>query len=136
LRVKLRHLARWTDLRRERAAMYNGLLADRGITTPPEMSYARHVYHIYAVRSLDRDGLQQQLLDRGVHTGLHYPIPVHLQAAHADLGYTAGQFPHSEAAAREVLSLPLYPEMPLTDVEGVAEAIGAASTAALQAQAR
>ena len=136
LRVKLRHLAKWTDLRRERAAMYNRLLADRGVTTPPEMSYARHVYHIYAVRSLDRDGLQKQLLDRGVHTGLHYPIPVHLQPAHADLGYTAGQFPHSEAAAREVLSLPLYPEMPLTDVEGVAEAIGAASTATLQAQTR
>ena len=136
LRVKLRHLSKWTDLRRERAAMYNRLLTDRGVTTPPEMPYARHVYHIYAVRSLDRDGLQKQLLDRGVHTGLHYPIPVHLQAAHADLGYTAGQFPHSEAAAREVLSLPMYPEMPLSDVEGVAEAIAAASTATLQAQTR
>ena len=137
LRVKLRHLSRWTDLRRERAAMYNQLLADSGVTPPPEMPDARHVYHIYAVRSQDRDGLQQQLLDRGVHTGLHYPIPVHLQPAHADLGYRPGQFPESELAAREVLSLPLYPEMPLADVGAVAEAIaGASASSTLQAHAR
>jgi len=123
LRVKLRHLSDWTDRRRERAALYNQLLVDSGVTPPAEMPYARHVYHIYAVRLAERDDLQQKLLHRGIHTGLHYPIPVHLQEAHADLGYRAGQFPQSEAAAREVLSLPMYPEMPLTDVERVAGAI-------------
>ena len=123
LRVKLRHLANWTNLRRERATLYNRLLADSAVTPPAEMPYARHVYHIYAVRSAERDGLQQKLLHRGIHTGLHYPIPVHLQEAHADLGYRPGQFPQSEAAAREGLSLPMYPEMPLTDVERTATTI-------------
>ena len=95
------------------------------------MPYARHAYHIYAVRSGNRDVLQQRLLEQGVHTGLHYPIPVHLQPAHADLGYRSGQFPHSETAAGEVLSLPLFPELSLRDVERVAEAlVGAAAAAA------
>jgi dTDP-4-amino-4,6-dideoxygalactose transaminase len=123
LGVKLRYLDRWTDARRERAAAYNRLLKGSGIVAPQEMPYARHVYHIYAVRCADRNTLQQSLQERGIHTGLHYPIPVHLQPAHRDLGYREGQFPHSEAAAREVLSLPLYPEMPMEFVEQVASAV-------------
>jgi dTDP-4-amino-4,6-dideoxygalactose transaminase len=131
LRVKLRHLQAWTDARRQRAQAYDALLEGSAVTPPPEMPYARHAYHIYAVRSGSRDVLQQRLLERGVHTGLHYPIPVHLQPVHADLGYRSGQFPHSEAAAGEVLSLPLFPELPLSDVERVAEAlVGAAAAAA------
>jgi len=75
------------------------------------MPYARHVYHVYAVRHPKRDFLQAALRDQGVQTGIHYPIPVHLQKAYADLGYKAGDFPHSERAASEVLSLPMFPEL-------------------------
>ena len=85
---------------------------------------SRHVYHIYAVRTDDRAALQKQLQFEGVQTGLHYPIPVHLQRAHADLGYRAGDFPQSERAAREVLSLPMYPEMTSEQVDAVAAAVG------------
>src|SRR4249919_3033986 len=123
LGVKLRHLDQWTEARRERAAAYNQLLAGTGIELPREMPYARHVYHLYVVRSADRSGLQRSLQARGVQTGLHYPIPVHLQPAHSDLGYRDGQFPHSEAAAREVLSLPMYPELPMAQLEEVAGAV-------------
>jgi dTDP-4-amino-4,6-dideoxygalactose transaminase len=123
LTVKLRYLDKWTDARRERAAAYTRLLAGSGVATPTEMPYARHVYHIYAVRCQDRNALQQSLQQRGIQTGLHYPIPVHLQPAHRDLGYREGQFPHTEAASREVLSLPLYPEMPMEFVEQVAGAV-------------
>jgi dTDP-4-amino-4,6-dideoxygalactose transaminase len=123
LGVKLRYLDQWTAARRERAAAYTRLLEGAGITTPREMPYAKHVYHIYAVRSCDRATLQTSLQAKGIHTGLHYPIPVHLQPAHHDLGYREGQFPHSESAAREVLSLPLYPELPMEQVEEVAGAV-------------
>ncbi len=123
LGVKLRHLDRWTAARRERAAAYDRLLEGSGLTTPQEMPYAKHVYHIYAVRTCDRATLQQSLQAKGIHTGLHYPIPVHLQPAHRDLGYREGQFPHSESAAREVLSLPLFPELPMEQVEEVAGAV-------------
>jgi dTDP-4-amino-4,6-dideoxygalactose transaminase len=82
------------------------------------------VYHIYAVRSADRDGLQKSLQAAGVQTGLHYPIPVHLQPAYADLGYKVGDFPHSEAAAREVLSLPMFAELTSSQLETVAAAVG------------
>ena len=123
LGVKLRYLEKWTNARRERAAAYTRLLEGSGIATPREMPYARHVYHIYAVRSADRSTLQQSLQARGIHTGLHYPIPVHLQPIQKDLGYREGQFPHSESAAREVLSLPLYPEMPMEQIEEVAGAV-------------
>lgn len=119
LRVKLRHLERWTEARRSRAALYDQLLADAPVDTPRAMAYARHVYHIYAVRCADRTALQQALGARGVQTGLHYPIPVHLQPAHADLGYRERQFPCAEAAARQVLSLPLYPEISEEDVDAV-----------------
>ena len=130
LRVKLRHLETWTEARRSRAALYDQLLDSAGVVTPMEMAYARHVYHVYAVKSSDRDGLQRVLSERGVHTGLHYPIPVHLQPAHRDLGYREGQFAHSEAAAREVLSLPLYPELSTEMIEEVALAIGEAQQVA------
>jgi len=120
LGVKLRYLEKWTEARRSRACDYNALLAEvEGLRPPEELAGRRHVYHIYAVRTADRDGLQQQLQSEGVQTGLHYPIPVHLQQAHADLGYKVGDFPVSEAAAREVLSLPMWPEMTSAQVEEV-----------------
>jgi dTDP-4-amino-4,6-dideoxygalactose transaminase len=124
LRVKLRHLEEWNETRRARAQLYTQLLAhSTQVTLPIEAGDRRHVYHIYAVRSRDRDRLQRQLQAEGIQSGIHYPIPVHLQPAHADLGYSEGAFPASEAAAREVLSLPVFPEMNAEDVRNVVAAV-------------
>jgi dTDP-4-amino-4,6-dideoxygalactose transaminase len=124
LRVKLRHLERWTEARRSHARRYSALLArTRNVVTPTEVTGRRHVYHIYAVRTHDRDELQRSLLAEGIHTGLHYPIPAHLQVAHRDLGYRKGDFPVSEAAANEVLSLPMFPELTEHQIEQVVAAV-------------
>ena len=123
LRVKLRHLERWTEARRAHARDYAQLLADAGVGIPAEADFARHVFHVYAVRTGDRQSLQRTLHANGVATGIHYPIPVHLQPAYSDLGYKAGQFPEAERAADEVLSLPMYPELSRTKLEMVAAAI-------------
>jgi dTDP-4-amino-4,6-dideoxygalactose transaminase/acetyltransferase-like isoleucine patch superfamily enzyme len=111
LRVKLRHLDAWTESRRANASRYNVLLAGSGVTTPVESPGNKHVYHIYAIRVPGRDEFQNALMTLGIHTGIHYPIPVHLQPAYADLGYKSGDFPEAEAAAREVLSLPMFAEL-------------------------
>jgi dTDP-4-amino-4,6-dideoxygalactose transaminase len=111
LRVKLRHLEAWTEARRAVVRLYDELLADSGVETPTEMPWGRHVYHVYTLRADDRDGLQAALQADGIQTGIHYPVPAHLQPAYADLGYGRGAFPQSEAAAEQVLSLPLYPEL-------------------------
>jgi dTDP-4-amino-4,6-dideoxygalactose transaminase len=123
LRVKLRYLEQWTEARRSHARQYDDLLRDSGVEIPKELPGRRHVYHIYAVRTADRDGLARLLHGDGVQTGLHYPIPVHLQEAHLDLGYTRGDFPQSERAADQVLSLPMYPELTPLGVERVATAV-------------
>jgi dTDP-4-amino-4,6-dideoxygalactose transaminase len=124
LRVKLRHLECWTEARRRCARTYSSLLAgSRQVVVPTEAPGRRHVYHIYALRTADRDGLQRRLQAKGIESGLHYPIPVHLQEAHADLGYRAGDFPQAESAAAEVLSLPIYPEMTDGQVAEVAAAV-------------
>ncbi|PDT17893.1 erythromycin biosynthesis sensory transduction protein eryC1 [Rhizobium sp. J15] len=124
LRVKLRHLEDWTEARRAHARRYSSLLSGLPhLELPVETADRRHVFHVYAVRSADRDGLQRMLSAEGIPSGLHYPIPVHQQKAHADLGYQAGDFPVSEAAAREVLSLPIYPEMPSRHIDQVAAAL-------------
>jgi dTDP-4-amino-4,6-dideoxygalactose transaminase len=123
LRVKLRHLEAWTEARRAHAAHYDQLLADSKVQTPTVMPYGRHVYHIYAVRVPDRDPLQQALHRRGIQTGIHYPIPVHLQKAYADLGYRSGDFPCSEQVASETLSLPMYAEISDTQIEVVSAVV-------------
>ena len=112
LKVKMKYIEGWTEARRTVAARYDQALAGSGIPTPHAAADRRHVYHIYAIRDAQRDTLQTYLHDHGVSTGIHYPIPVHLQGAFAELGHKEGDFPHSEAAAREVLSLPMYPELP------------------------
>jgi dTDP-4-amino-4,6-dideoxygalactose transaminase len=117
LRVKLRHLEDWTAARRTHAFHYRQMLGDSGLLLPEEMSYARHVYHIYAIRTPHRDKVQKQLHVHGIQTGIHYPIPVHMQAAYADLGYSAGDFPHTERAAEEVLSLPMFAELSEKQIE-------------------
>src|ERR1017187_184243 len=123
LRVKLRYLEAWTEARRAHAAQYNQLLAGSGVGTPVAKAYARHVYHVYAVRSKRRESLQKALQDREVQTGIHYPIPVHLLPAYSELGHQKGDFPHSEQAADEVLSLPMFPELSPEQIETVAEAV-------------
>jgi len=123
LRVKLRRLEAWTEARRVAAAHYDRLLAGSGVATPKAMPYARHVYHIYAIRTAHRQAWQEALLAQGIQTGVHYPTPVHLLPAFADLDYSAGQFPHSEKAASEVLSLPMFPELTQAQCEEVARAV-------------
>jgi dTDP-4-amino-4,6-dideoxygalactose transaminase len=123
LRVKLRHLEEWTEARRALVHQYDELLADCEVETPAEMPWARHVYHVYTLRSDNRDALQAALTTAGIQTGVHYSVPVHLQPAYADLGYGAGAFPQTEAAAKEVLSLPLYPELSTDSVKEVATVV-------------
>ncbi len=110
LRVKMRYIEEWTEARRRHAARYDALLADSIYGTPAALAERRHVYHVYAIRHTQRDSLQSFLHDRGIGTGIHYPIPVHLQRCFAELGHQESDFPHAEQAAREVLSLPMYPE--------------------------
>ncbi len=119
LRVKLRYLDSWTEARRANAALYDELLANLDVKTPTVMPYSHHVYHIYAMRSHRRDWLQQMLNEQGIQTGIHYPIPVHLQPAYSDLGYKPGDFPHSELAAKEVFSLPMYAELKPAQIDTV-----------------
>jgi dTDP-4-amino-4,6-dideoxygalactose transaminase len=123
LRVKLKWLEKWTEARRAAAASYDSSFAGSGVVTPQAMGYARHVYHIYAIRTLERPRWRAALSAHGIQTGIHYPTPVHLLPAYADLGYEAGQFPHAEAAANEVLSLPLFPELTPQQTDKVARAV-------------
>jgi dTDP-4-amino-4,6-dideoxygalactose transaminase len=123
LRVKLRHLEQWTDQRRAVAEKYNQLLADSDVERPVEMPWARHVYHVYTLRTDERDARQAALSAEAIQTGIHYPVPVHLQPAYADMGYARGAFPQSEKAAATVLSLPLFPEMTNDQIEKVSQAL-------------
>jgi dTDP-4-amino-4,6-dideoxygalactose transaminase len=125
LRVKLRYLEGWTEARRAAASHYDRLLAGSGVATPTAAAAVRHVYHVYAIRTTAREAWQQALQAQGIHTGIHYPIPVHLQPAFAELGYKAGQFPHSERAANEVLSLPMFPELTEAQIGEVSRAVRA-----------
>jgi len=127
LRVKLAQLESWTEARRSHAALYQRLLAKGPVSVPVEAPGRRHVYHVFAVRHPRRDDLACELERAGVGTGIHYPTPVHLQPAYRDSHYGPGAFPVSEQAAREVLSLPLYPEMSASQVEEVAGLVNAFS---------
>jgi dTDP-4-amino-4,6-dideoxygalactose transaminase len=113
LSVKLKHLADWNTKRRERAAEYNHLLAasKAGVQAPCEPSWSRAVYHLYVVRTDDREGLMTYLGKAGIGTGIHYPIPLHMQRAYAELGYKAGDFPICEKVAAEIVSLPMFPNL-------------------------
>jgi dTDP-4-amino-4,6-dideoxygalactose transaminase len=125
LQVKLRRLAQWNRQRRECAALYGKLLAamapDTGV--PAEPSWSRPVYHLYVVRHPERDALQAHLSAQSIGTGIHYPIPLHLQTAYESLGYSRGDFPVSEQAASEILSLPMYPQLKVNQQQRVVEAI-------------
>jgi dTDP-4-amino-4,6-dideoxygalactose transaminase len=125
LRVKLPHLNAHNAMRRELAARYTARLVGTMLVPPAECAGYEHVYHLYVVRAGggNRDACVEQFRERGVQTLIHYPVPVHLQPAYADLGYTEGSLPHTEAAAREVLSLPLHIGLTPHEVEQVVEAV-------------
>jgi dTDP-4-amino-4,6-dideoxygalactose transaminase len=124
LRVKLRHLDEWNARRRSVAAAYRARLCDlAGLSLPCDAPDREHVYHLFVLRCRERDALQSHLLAHGIAASIHYPAPLHLQPAFASLGYHAGEFPASEAAAREVLALPVYPELSDAAVDAVCEAV-------------
>jgi dTDP-4-amino-4,6-dideoxygalactose transaminase len=124
LRIKLRHVDRWNARRQALAAVYRNALRDLpGIALPVVAAGREHVYHLFVVRCRERDRLRAHLDAAGISTGLHYPLPLHLQAAFADLGHRRGDFPVAEAAACEVLALPLYPELSEETVAGVCAVI-------------
>lgn len=125
LRVKLKKLDRWNRLRREKARLYHSALKDSSLVLPRERDYGKHVYHLYVVRHRRRDALRDYLKAKGYSTLIHYPIPIHLQAAYRELGYQEGDLPVTERCAREVLSLPLYPEMDDSDVAEICKLIRA-----------
>jgi dTDP-4-amino-4,6-dideoxygalactose transaminase len=111
-------------LRRERAAEYNRLLADNeAVSLPYEPSWSRAVYHLYVIRTSDREGMMEHLKNVGVGTGIHYPIPLHLQKAYDGLNYKLGDFPAAERVAAEIISLPMFPQLTSQQQARVAEEI-------------
>lgn len=123
LLVKLPHLDGWNAQRRRAAATYRELLADLPFATPAPADYAEHIFHLYVVRVNNREALMDHLRERGIASGLHYPIPIHLQPAYGELGYKQGDFPITEAYAETILSLPIFPELDDDKVAYVVEAI-------------
>jgi dTDP-4-amino-4,6-dideoxygalactose transaminase len=117
LNIKLKHLAEWNNQRRARAAQYKQQFEAVGnpVGVPSEPSWSRAVHHLYVARSADREGLMAFLKDRGIGTGIHYPIPLHLQKAYFTLNYAHGDFPVTERAAVEIISLPMFPN--LTEIQ-------------------
>jgi dTDP-4-amino-4,6-dideoxygalactose transaminase len=126
LRVKLRHLAGWNDGRRRAAELYRQALADiPQVRVPVEADYSRHVYHLYVIQAERRDALQEHLARQGIGTGLHYPLPLHRQKAYSHLGLAEGSLPVTERVARNILSLPMFPELTEAQIDRVAQAIRA-----------
>jgi dTDP-4-amino-4,6-dideoxygalactose transaminase len=123
LRVKLRHLDRWSEKRAKNAALYDQLFEGAKLTRPYRDARTRHIYNQYVIRLPQRDALRQHLADRGVGTEIYYPVPLHLQQCFAPLGYREGDMPQSEAAAREVLALPIYPELTEEQIRYVAACV-------------
>jgi dTDP-4-amino-4,6-dideoxygalactose transaminase len=125
LTVKLRHLAAWNESRRSLAHQYHELLGELGecIVLPHEAEWTRGVYHLYVVRVHDRESLQSHLAEAGIGTGIHYPIPLHLQKAYASLGYKKGDFPVSERIAEQIVSLPMFPQLRHDQQVAVAEKV-------------
>ncbi|MCU1271962.1 MAG: erythromycin biosynthesis sensory transduction protein eryC1 [Acidobacteriaceae bacterium] len=123
LSVKLRHLDRWNARRREVAKLYQELLSETSLGLPVEMGWGEHVYHLYVIQADDREALRQALGAGGIECGLHYPVPLHLQAAYADLGYEKGRFPVSEHLSSHILSLPMHPYITDEEVKRVASVL-------------
>jgi dTDP-4-amino-4,6-dideoxygalactose transaminase len=131
LRIKLKHVASWNEQRRESTRRYKEFLAPMGesLKLPQEPDYSKGVYHLYVVRTPYRDELQKHLSEAGIGTGIHYPIPVHLQRAYSSMGWKAGDFPESEEAAEQILSLPMFAGLTADQQKRVAETVSQFSAA-------
>lgn len=124
LSVKLGHLAKWNEERREKASVYNRLLADaESLTCPYEAPWSRAVYHLYVIRTGNRDGLIRHLHAANIGTGIHYPVPLHIQKAYKSLGYSEEDFPISARVSKEIVSLPMFPQLTLGQQTRVAEQV-------------
>ena len=124
LRVKLKYLDEWNEKRRKCAYRYNKMLADvDNVITPHEPPWVRPVYHLYVIRTQKREELQRHLLRNDIATGLHYPVPLHLQKAYKSLGYNMGDLPLSEKMSQEILSLPMYPELEIHQQKKIVSSI-------------
>ena len=127
LRVKLKYLDKWNESRRNNAAIYNKLFLKSGLeknlVLPKELPNCKHTYHVYAIKSGQRDKLQEFLKEQGVTTLMHYPVPIHLEEVYKYLGYKKGDFPNAELAASGVLSLPMYPELKTEEIEYIVKKI-------------
>jgi len=124
LGVKLKHLATWNDARRKNAQLYDSLLADvDDIITPVQADYGRHVYHVYAIRTRNRDELISALAEKDIFCGIHYPVLIHLQEAYKFLGYKKGSFPVAERCADELVSLPMFAELSQEHIQKVCHEI-------------
>lgn len=119
LRIKLKYLDKWTEMRISNAAYYNELLRNENIITPYVREGSKHVYHLYVIRIKDRDNVIEQLANKGISTGIHYPIPLHLQPAYKYKGYQEGDFPVSEKVSKEIVSLPLWAELEKSEIEKI-----------------
>jgi len=125
LSVKLKYLAAWNERRRQHASEYKSLFekVGAGINVPFEPAWSRAVYHLYVVRVADREGLMAHLKEAGIGTGIHYPIPLHLQKAYESLGYKVGDFPVTERIARDIVSLPMFPQLKPEQLAAVADGV-------------
>ena len=124
LRIKLRRLPDWNEKRRAHARLYGELLAGiDGVVIPFEPSWTKAVYHLYIVRVRRREELQKYLSEQGIGTGLHYPIPLHLQKAYASVGFKVGDYPVTEKVAGEILSLPMFPQLTLGQQQQIAQSL-------------
>ena len=124
LRIKLKRLNNWTDARRKNAAYYDELLSSvPGIDRPAQSDHSRSVYHLYVIFADKRDELMKFLMEKKIATGLHYPLPLHLQKAYSHLGHREGDFPVTEDIAARLLSLPMFPELTSSQIEYVVESI-------------
>jgi len=123
LRIKLKHLKEWNNRRRYNASIYRKYLTGIKAVIPQELEGREHVYHLFVIRVKNRDKVRGELFDRGIATGIHYPTPIHLQSAYRFLGYKEGDFPVSEMVAREILSLPMFPELSENQIKYVCDSI-------------
>lgn len=126
LNVKMKYIQKWTETRRNIASLYTKIFSEMGIDeviTPYHAEYVKPVYHLYVIRVKNREGLNKHLNEKGVQTGLHYPLPLHMQKAYADLNHKPGDFPVAQKYAGEILSIPMYPEMTNDMVQYVCETV-------------
>jgi dTDP-4-amino-4,6-dideoxygalactose transaminase len=121
LRVKLTYLDQWNGERRKKALMNKRMFEGTEVRCPVEKEQARHVYHLFVIRTKKRNALQVFLKEKGIETLIHYPVPIHLQKAYAELSYRRGDLPVTEKVARETLSLPFYPELTSEEMREVQE---------------